>query len=396
MNVSMEIDNQKLKNTPASYSRLAWVLLILGIVLALVSFAIDSKHASFGLIMALTFVATVGIGALFWVAVEYLSSAVWSTAMRRPFEFISGVIPFLILLAMPLLFNMNTVFDWTHKALYKDDPTLLLKAPYLNVPFFIVRTIFVFLVWGIFYHLIIRNSRKQDSTHDQRLTTRNVKLSAGFMPLFGFTITVFSIDWLMSLKPDWFSTVFGVYIFSGAAVASMAIATLFTVDLNEKNLFPVKLTPDHYYNLGAFLFAFVNFWAYIGFSQFMLQWYGNLRAETSWYIPRMQGSWAVVSIILVLIHFVVPFFALITKPAKMNPRRLIFISVWLLAAHALDIYWIVMPVFNPDHAVFALSEVSFIVLSVGIVLTVFVFMAKRNNLVPIGDPKLKRSLEFHI
>jgi len=390
------IDTQKLKSIPASYSRLGWTLLILGVLLTVISFVINPKHASFGLIMTLTFVATVGIGALFWVGIEYVSSAVWSTPMRRPFEFISGVIPFLIILAVPLLFNMTTIFEWTHRALFKDDPALLVKAPYLNIPFFIVRTIVVFLVWWLFYYLIIRNSRTQDSTRDQGLTTKNIKLSAGFIPVFGITLTIFSIDWLMSLTPDWYSTIFGVYLFTGAAVASMAFATIVIVKLNEKNLFPVKITPDHYYNLGTFLFAFSNFWAYIGFSQFMLQWYGNLRDETVWYIPRIHGSWAVVSITLVFMQFVIPFFFLITKPAKMDPRRLVFISIWLLAAHALDIYWMVMPVYNPDHAVFALSEVAFMILSVGILLSVFSFKAKGNNMVPIGDPKLQRGLEFHI
>ncbi len=396
MKTSELIDNQKLKNIPSSYSRFGWTLLILGILLTIISFVVNPKHASFGLVMTLTFVATVGIGALFWVGIEYVSSAVWSTPMRRPFEFISGVIPFLIILAIPLLFNMHTIFEWTHRALYKDDPTLLVKAPYLNIPFFIVRTIVVFLVWWLFYYLITRNSRTQDTTRDQRLTTKNVKLSAGFIPVFGITITIFSIDWLMSLTPDWYSTIIGVYLFTGAAVASMAFATLMIVKLNERNLFPVKLTPDHYYNLGTFLFAFLNFWAYIGFSQFMLQWYGNLRDETVWYIPRMHGSWGVVSIILVLVQFVIPFFLLITKPAKMDPRRLVFISIWLLAAHAVDIYWMVMPVYNPDHAVFALSEIAFIVLSVGILVSVFAYKAKGNNMVPIGDPKLQRGLEFHI
>lgn len=387
---------EKLRKLPESYSRTSWSILIVGVILTLISFAVDMQHASFGLIMTLTFVATIGVGALFWVGIEYVSSAVWSTALRRPFEFLSGVIPFLIILALPLLFNMHGIFEWTHRGLFKSDPTMLIKAPYLNIPFFIVRTIIVFASWWLFYALIIRNSKTQDATRDQNLTRKNVKLSAAFMPIFGITLTVFAIDWLMSLTPDWFSTVFGVYIFSGAVLAAMAFATLLIVKLNEKNLFPVKLTPDHYYNLGAFLFAFVNFWAYIGFSQFMLQWYGNLRDETSWYIPRMHGSWATVLIILVLVQFVIPFFFLITKPAKMDPRRLVFISIWLLAAHAIDIYWMVMPVYKSAGATFGISEIAYLFLSTGMILAVFVYKAKRSNMVPVGDPKLQRGLEFHI
>ncbi len=370
--------------------------MFVGIVLTVVSFVSNLKHAFFGLIMTLTYVTTIGIGAFFWVGVEYVSSAIWSTPMRRPFEFLAGVIPYLIFLALPLLFNIGTVFEWAHRGAFKSDPSMLLRAPYLNVPFFVVRAVIVFAVWLLFYFLVIRNSKLQDKSRDQNLTTKNIRLSAAFMPIFALTITVFAIDWLMSLVPDWFSTIFGVYLFAGSAVASMAFATLLIVLLNEKNNFPVKLTPDHYYNLGALLFAFLNFWAYIGFSQFMLQWYGNLREETLWFIPRIHGSWAIVSIVLVLFQFIVPFFALITRDSKMNPKRLVFMSIWLLVAHAIDIYWMVMPVYNTSSATFGWSEIAFPVLSVGIILTVFGLKGRKNNLVPVGDPKLKRGLEFHI
>ncbi len=393
---TQQISTEKLRKLPESYGKLGWTLLIAGVVFTILSFVIDAKHASFGLTMTLVFVATVGVGSLFWVGVEYVSSAVWSTALRRPFEFLAGVIPFLIILALPLLLRMRTIFEWTHKSLLATDPAMVVKAPYLNIPFFLIRTVGVFALWWLFYYLIIRNSRNQDTSRDQQLTTKNVKLSAGFMPVFAVTLTLFSIDWLMSLTPNWFSTIFAVYVFSGSVLAAMAFGTLIIVKLNEKDRFPVKLTPDHYYNLGAFLFAFVVFWAYIQFSQFMLQWYGNLREETLYYIPRMHGSWAVVSIAVALAEFLIPFFLLVTKPAKMSPKRLVFVSVWLLAAHALDIYWMVMPVYDSKTAVFGVSEVAFILLSLGIILTVFAYKAKGNNMVPVGDPKLQRGLEFHI
>ncbi len=396
MTTPLNVDTNKLKNLPHSYARTGWVLLTIGIVLTVLSFAFNPKHASFGLIMTLTYVGGVGIGGLFWVGVEYVSSAVWSTAMRRPFEFLASVIPYLILLALPLLFKMRTVFEWTHLNYFKDDPAMIVKAPYLNVPFFVVRTVVVLAVWALFYFLIVKNSRRQDETRDQSLTTRNIKLSAGFMPVFAVTLTIFSIDWLMSLTPSWFSTIFAVYVFAGSVLAAMAFATIIIVLLNEKGQFPVKLSRDHYYNLGAFLFAFIVFWAYIGFSQFILQWYGNLREETMYYIPRMHGSWAVVSVALALVEFVIPFFMLVTKPAKMDPKRLVFVSVWLLFAHALDIYWMVMPVYSSGGTVFGITELAFLVLSIGIILTVFSTTARRNNMVPVGDPKLQRGLEFHL
>ncbi|MGO9480342.1 MAG: quinol:cytochrome C oxidoreductase [Candidatus Kryptoniota bacterium] len=396
MSKNEHIDMKKLKSVPSSFSSVGWTLLIFGVVLMAVSFAIDQKHASFSLIMTLAYVATIGTGALFWVGVEYVSSAVWSTALRRPFEFMAGVIPFLIILAIPLLFNLHTIFYWTHKSLLALDPTMLIRAPYLNVPFFIIRTVIVLAVWWLFYYLMVRNSNLQDTTGDQRLTKKNVKLSAGYMPVFALTLTLFSVDWLMSLAPGWYSTIFAVYVFAGAAIGAMAFGTLLIVLLNEKNRFPVKLTGDHYYNLGALMFAFINFWAYMAFSQFMLQWYGNLKDETSWYIPRMHGSWAAVSIVLVLGELLVPFFLLVSRSAKMNPRRLVFVSIWLLAAHAVDIYWLTMPEYNSSAAVFGLGELAFLVLSAGIVMSVFSWKARSNNMVPVGDPKLERGLEFHL
>ncbi|MCL5034229.1 MAG: quinol:cytochrome C oxidoreductase [Bacteroidetes bacterium] len=393
---TQQVSLDKLRKLPGSYARLGWTLLVVGAVLTILSFALNPKHASFGLIMTLTFVATVGIGGLFWVGVEYVSSAVWSTALRRPFEFIAGVIPFLVILALPLLFRMRTVFEWTHASYFKDDPSMLVKAPYLNIPFFIIRTIAVLLIWWLYYHIIIRNSNLQDTSKDQGLTRKNIRTSAGFLVVFALTLTIFSVDWLMSLTPSWFSTIFAVYVFAGAVLSSMALGTLIIVLLNEKDRFPVKLTPDHYYNLGAFLFAFVIFWAYIGFSQFLLQWYGNLREETAYWIPRIHGSWAVLSIILALGEFLIPFFLLVTKPAKMDPKRLVFVSIWLLVAHALDIYWMVMPVYNSANAVFGITEIAFMALSIGIILTVFAYKARGSNMVPIGDPKLQRGLEFHL
>jgi hypothetical protein len=384
------------KPIPLSLARSGGLMLIAGLLLGVLSYFISSNHIVFDGVMVFTYLASIGLGGLFWVSVEYVASAVWSTPMRRVFEFISSLIPVLFLLAVPLFFALRAAYEWTRDGIVKTDPALLMKAPYLNVPAFIFRTLFVLAIWSLFYVLIVRNSQRQDFSSDQILTRRNVKLSAAFIPIFGLTITAFSIDWLMSLAPDWYSTIFGVYYFSGTALSSMAAATIFVVTLNEKGYFPVKLSHDHYYNLGGLLFAFANFWAYIAFSQFMLIWYGNLPEETAWIAPRIHGSWLAISVVLFLMHFIVPFFALITRSAKMNPGRLVFISFWILAAHAVDIYWIVMPTYSPDKAVFGLGEVSALLIAAGVIIVTFAIKARGVNLVPIGDPKLKRGLEFHL
>ncbi|MGB9774118.1 MAG: quinol:cytochrome C oxidoreductase [Bacteroidota bacterium] len=385
-----------LKQGAVPFGKVPYTVLMIGILINLFSYAIEPEHSLFSLVMSFAFAASVGLGALFWVAIEYLTSAVWSVAMRRVFEFLAGVIPFLIIFALPLLLNLHEIFIWTHKGFITHNSAMLIKLPYLNAISFTIRTVVILAIWGLFYVLMTRNSLLQDTTHEQNLTKRNIKLSAAFMPILGVTLTLFAIDWLMSLSPSWYSTIFGVYYFAGAALAAMAMATLIIVTLNERGRFPVKLSRDHYYNLGGLIFAFTNFWAYIAFSQFMLIWYGNLPEETAWIVRRMNGSWAAISIILVIVHFLVPFVGLITRSAKMKPQRLISISICILLAHALDIYWLVMPVYSEKGAPFNLSELSFLLISVGFVFTVFAEKSKRNSLIPVGDPKLKKSLEFQI
>lgn len=389
-------DRLNQKAIPHSLVKSGGVIIIVGLLIGMLSYFISPTHTIFAGIMLFTYVASIGLGALFWVSVEYVASAVWSTPMRRVFEFISGVIPVLFLFAVPLFFSLHTVYEWSRDGIVKTDPVLLMKAPYLNVHGFILRTLFVLTIWSLFYFLIVRNSQKQDVIKDQNFTRRNVKLSAAFIPIFGLTITAFSIDWLMSLAPDWYSTIFGVYYFAGTALAGLAAATIFVVILNERSYFPVKLTYDHYYNLGGLLFAFSNFWAYIAFSQFMLIWYGNLPEETAWIAPRIHGGWLMVSVLLFFMHFIVPFFALITRSAKMNPGRLVFISFWILAAHAVDIYWIVMPTYSPSAVTFGMGEVSTLLIAAGVILVTFAMRARGISLMPVGDPKLKRGLEFHL
>jgi len=158
------------------------------------------------------------------------------------------------------------------------------------------------------------------------------------------------------------------------------------------------MTNDHLFSLGALLFAFVNFWGYIAFSQFMLIWYADLPEETFWFIQKWQGSWAILSIGLIIIQFLVPYIALVSQPSKMNPKTLKFISVWLLFAHFYDLFWLVMPEMEQmsEGYYFSWIDLTFPIAIVGILILVFNMKVKKENLIPIGDPKLQRGLDFHL
>ncbi len=394
--MSSELITYEKKDFPKLPALIGAVLTILGLALGIVAYFVDPARAGFNTIIAFMFLMSIGLGSLFIVALEYLAGAVWSTPFRRIAE-IFGLLLFVApFLAVPGFFNLHELFHWSHPEAVAHDAILQVKAPYLNTTFFIVRNLVIFAIFIIFYLILTRNSNRQDKTGDQKLTRVNVKWSAAFMPFFAIGLTLLAIDWMMSLEPHWFSTIYGVYYFSGSFLAALAALTYTVIKLNEKNLLVKGIMKDHYYSLGALMFGFTNFWAYIAFSQFLLIWYANLPEETYWFINRWEGSWKFVSLGIILVRFLVPYILLISQPAKMDPKRLKIASLWILASHFYDLYWLVMPTYSKSGCLFGWMEFVFPVLAVGLVILVFALAAKKKNLVPAGDPKLQRALDFRI
>jgi hypothetical protein len=395
MSATQNVEYQK-RELPKKFQTIGTVLFIIGLIGVAAAYLTDGSRSAFNNIIMLMFLTSIGLGSLFLVSVEFVAGAIWSTPFRRIPEFLSSILLILPVVVVPLLFKLGDIFHWMHPEVVESDKILTGKAPYLNVNFFIVRVIIFIILWIIFYHFITKNSKKQDASFDQSLTKKNIKLSAAFIPVFGITISFTSFDWLMSLEPHWFSTIFGVYYFSGSILAAFAAVTLIVVWLNENGYLVKGLTSDHYYSLGAFMFAFTNFWAYIAFSQFLLIWYANLPEETFWFLQRWEGSWVYFSVGLIFVRFVIPYFGLISQPSKMDPKRLMIMSVWLLFAHWYDLYWLAMPNYSKGGVLFSWIELSFPLLTVGIVILLFIKISKKNNLVPIGDPKLKRGIDFRL
>lgn len=396
MNADMNIEYIK-KPIPKSLSKVGIIFTLIGIVLFIISYVTDGHRAGFNNILVFAFLTSIALGSLFLIALEYLTGAVWGVIYRRFVEASAGLVFIIPLIAIPILINIGHIFHWAEAILQPElsDHLLDHKRPYLNITFFIIRNILFFVIWILFYLKFISNSRKQDVSKDQLLTKKNITLSAIFLPFFAITITLTAIDWLMSLEPHWFSTIFGVYYFSGSVLAALALATFFIIFFYERNYFPFELNDDHFYSLGALLFAFTNFWAYIAFSQFLLIWYANLPEENFWFFTRWENGWIFISLGLILIRFVVPYFALLSQPSKSNVKRLKIISLWILFAHLFDLYWLVMPELDKG-VTFSFYEIASIVTIIGIVLLSFSYFIEKSNLIPIGDPKLKRSIEFHL
>lgn len=383
------------KELPKKFNTIGWILVGAGLLLVVLSYLVNPMRASFNNIVALMFMTGISVGALILVALEHLSGAVWSTPTRRVSEFLSSSIPFVFLLGIPLLFNLHGLFHWTHTDFVKSDAILQGKAPYLNTGFFIIRYIGIFAVLYLFYFIFTRNSRMQDISKDQNLTKRNVKISAVFMPVVAIGVSFLAIDWMMSLEPHWFSTIFGIYYITATLLAGLAATTYAVVSLNEKGYLHSSIGPDHYYSFGALLFGITNFWAYIAFSQFMLIWYANIPEETVWFMMRWTGGWKYVTIAMIIIRFAIPYFGLLTAPSKTDPKRLKTVSIIILLAHLFDMYWLIMPTYS-DTAVFSFYEIAFPILVIGLLILILAYQSKRHNIIPIGDPKLQRGLDFHL
>ncbi len=392
-------DSGYIKRTlPQKFLTIGFTLLGIGLVLGIIAYIIDPQRASYSYLTSFMFLISLGVGSLFLVSLEYLSGAVWSTPFRRISEFFAGIIPYIVIISIPLFFTMHDVFHWTHTSIVESDAVLKSKEAYLNIPFFVVRNVIIFLVWTLFYFLITQRSRKQDETGDQGLTVTNIKLSTGFIFIFAITITMTGVDWMMSLEPHWYSTIFGVYYFSGTVWCAFALLTLAVILLRENGFLVPGLKNDHYYSLGLMMFAFTAFWGYIAFSQYMLIWYADLPEETSWFFHRWEGGWLYASVFLIIVHFIVPFFALLSFAAKTNPKRLKFVAIWILAAHFFDLYWVIMPgMVQAGRAYyFSWMDLVFPIAVVGFVMIIFKIMTNKYNLIPIQDPKLQRGLDYSL
>jgi hypothetical protein len=292
MSIPVSLEGLK-KELPANIRKLGWGLLLVGIAATALGYAIDPRRMAFDNVVGYLFLTSIAVGSVFLVALEYIGGAVWSTPMRRVNEFLGALVFLLPLVALPLFFHFHDLFHWMHEEAVAADKVLAGKAPYLNASFFLIRFAVMFLLWTLFYVLFTRNSTKQDTTKDQRLTTINIRLAAVFLPVFAITLTLTAVDWAMSLEPHWASTIFGIYYFAGTVLAAISAATVVIIFFYENGFFP-KLQRDSFYSLGALLFAFINFWAYIAFSQFLLIWYANLPEETIWFITRWKNGWEVV------------------------------------------------------------------------------------------------------
>jgi hypothetical protein len=370
------------------------VCALLGIVACAILGAANPKQFFFSWLVSFLFFLSLALGALFFVLIQFAAQGGWGVVLRRIGETTFATIPVIAALFLPVLLGLHDLYEWSHAEAVAEDPLLRWKAPYLNVPFFLVRAALYFGVWSFIALLYYRGSRGQDATGDLRVSARLRRLAGPAIIVLALTQTFASVDWIMSLTPHWYSTMFGVYFFAGSFVGFIALLSVVAAAMRRAGLLDTVISVEHLHDVGKLLFAFTVFWTYIAFSQFFLIWYANLPEETIWYRARMEGSWMTVSLLLMAGHFVAPFFYLMGRSVKRNGATLAVGGAWLLTMHFLDLYWQVMPTLHPEGVRPSPLDVASLFAIGGCVVAAAGWLMRRQALVPLRDPRLGESLAF--
>jgi hypothetical protein len=370
------------------------VLLLLLLVSWLASAAgllVDTKQFSQSYLVAFIYFITIGLGALFFVMVQFLTGSAWSIPVRRFMETAGASFPVGILLFIPIAFTLPQLYEWARPS---NDPLIHAKAGYLNPTFFVIRAVFYLGVWSVWGRNIYKQSTQQDSTRSIGNMRAASRWSGPGLLLVILTGSMAAFDWVMSLDPRWYSTIFGIYLLSGGGVAFMALITLIALAFRRAGVLKGTINVEHYHDLGKWMFALTVFWAYIAFSQYLLIWYANLPEETIFYKTRLTGTWTHWSALLLIGHFIIPFLVLLARAAKRNMVTLGVMAGWILAMHFVDVYWLIMPNFYKQGAHLSwIDFATFFAVGSAFVLA-FWRRLGRKALVPVGDLRFEQGLAF--
>ncbi len=410
-NTSVRIHEGELDSVPKR-------VLVVGVVLTLVSFiGMGNNDFWYAYTAAYMYGLSCALGALFFVMIQHITRAGWSVVVRRIAENMSATIPAFAVLFIPIAVwggPKLLYLAWWHPD--PADAVLAGKSGYLDPTFFYVRAVIYFAIWIALSSWFRKTSLKQDETGDPQLSLKMARRAAPGLALYGFSLTFAAFDWVMSLNPHWFSTMFGLTYFAGAAMSIFALLALASLWLGKKGYLKEIINAEHYHDMGKLMFAFMVFWAYVNFSQYFLIWYANMPEETGWYADR--HGWDNMGTLLVFGHFLAPFAFLLSRNTKRNTTLLTIGCVWMLFIHWVDLIYVVVPnVVHGEHALQAAAEHAgepaahatvhapgyhpdwyHVTTWIGI-FCIFAGISLKNMfsapLIPVRDPRLSESVHFH-
>jgi hypothetical protein len=387
--------NENVYTAPPIIDRLQTRALIIGLVgLALCVAGAFVNPAQFFRSYLMGYMLWIGtaLGCLAIVMLQYLTAGDWGLVIRRVLESATRTLPLMALLFLPLLLGLRELYVWARPDSVAGPAVLQHKRAYLNVPFFLIRAVLYFAVWLALTYFLNKWSREQDRVADPRWLARLRRLSGPGIVLYGLTVTFAAVDWIMSLDPEWFSTIFGVIFMGGQALTAMSFVIVIAALLAERAPMSGAILPGHFLDLGKMLLAFLMFWAYVMFSQFLVIWSGNLADEIPWYLHRLRGGWQWVGVLLIVLSFGLPFLLLLSRFLKQSGLMLALVAGLVFFMRVVDLFWITEPNFYPGRFHLHWMDVVMPIGLGGIWLAVFAWQLKTRPLLPLHDPNLEEVL----
>jgi len=378
--------------------RTAGLVGVVGLIVSAVGLVADPDQFYRSYLVAYMFVLGPALGSLALMMIHHLSGGAWGIGIRRLLEAGSRTLPLMAILFIPVVLGMHSLYEWTHLDVVAKDPILRHKQPYLNTTFFIVRALFYFAVWCGLALTLTGWSKAQDAhppvagDRAEASTGKFRVVSGPGLLAYGITMSFAAFDWVMSLDPHWYSTVFGLLLIVGQGLSTLAFTIAMGFYLSRSGPMESVLTPGKFHDYGKLLFAFTMLWAYLSFSQFLIIWSANLPEEIPWYIRRFSHGWGPVSVLLAVGHFIFPFLMLLSAGLKRAASRLALMGCFVMVMRFIDIYWLVMPQFHEGRLVFHWLDATTVIGLFGVWLAAYCWNLKGRALLPVGDPYLEEAL----
>lgn len=364
--------------------------LIVGVVFLLllaVGAIINRSQFFHSYLVGYLFWAGIALGSLALLMLQHLTGGHWGLVIRRVLEAATRTLPLVAVLFLPIIIGAHNIYPWTHDEEMSKTPALAQKARlYLNMPGFVGRAVLYFALWGTLAYLMNKWSWEQDRTADRRFTKRMRMLSGPGIMIFVLTVTFASVDWAMSLNPEWFSTIYGLLFVGAWALSALAFAIAMMALVGRREPLARVVRPNHFQDLGKLMLAFVMLWAYFSFSQYLIVWSGNLPEEIQWYLPRVSGGWGVIALSVVIFHFALPFMLLLSASLKRDAGKLLILAIVILVIRQIDFFWMIAPEFNHSFHVSWMDVVAPIGIG-GVWLAMFFWQLNKRPLIPINDPQ---------
>ena len=361
---------------------------VVGLLFMVVGLFLDRDQFFQSYLLGYIFWVLAALGSLSILMIHHIAGGKWGLMIQRLLEGAAMTLPLMAVLFIPIIIGIPSLYEWADPEHVAHDPILQAKSAYLNVPFFILRTVIYFVIWIGIAYLLRRWSTKLDKDPDnEALKGRLRSLSAPGVLIYGVTITFASVDWMMSLEPHWFSTIYGMMIAISAFTIAFAFVILWLMPLVKEKPWADVIETEQISDLGSWLFAGVFLWAYLSFSQFLIIWSANLPEEIPWYLKRQTGGWQFLAVALIFIGFFLPFFVLLARGTKRYPQRVLRMGALVFVMQFLFIVFLIVPAFEPGRMAIHLLDLAAVIGIGGIWTAAFVWLIKRQSLIPMYDSR---------